>query len=99
QAAPVLTSIVSGDDTTTIQGTFTGQPSTTYTLEFFADTDNPAQGRRFLGSFTVMTGSNGVASFTISLGLGLDLGQWVTATATDPANNTSAFSPGVTVTG
>jgi titin len=99
QAAPVLTSAVTGQGITTIQGTFSGQPSTTYTLEFFADTDNPAQGRRFLGSFTVTTNSSGVANFMFSLGLELMPGEWVTATGTDPNNNTSAFSSGVAVTG
>jgi hypothetical protein len=99
QAAPTLTSAVSGGDITTIQGTFTGQPSTTYTLEFFADTDNPAQGRQFLGSFTITTDSSGKANFTISLGLELMPGEWVTASATDLNNNTSAFSTGVSVTG
>jgi hypothetical protein len=99
QAAPVLTSAVSGDGITNIQGTFTGRPSTTYTLEFFADTDDPAQGRQFLGSFTITTDANGVANFTISLGLELMPGEWITATSTDPNNNTSAFSHGVAVSG
>jgi hypothetical protein len=99
QTAPVLTSAVSGGGISTIQGTFTGQSSTTYTLEFFAGTDNPAQGRQFLGSFTVTTDSSGKANFTFSLGLELMPGEWVTATATDPNNNTSQFSQGVVVTG
>ena len=42
--------------------------------------------------------TSGQASIVLSIGLELDPGQAVTATATDPANNTSAFSAAVFVT-
>jgi titin len=99
QPAPVLTSAVSGGGFTTIQGSFTGQASTTYLLEFFADTGNPAQGRQFLGAITVTTGADGVAMINLTVALQLDPGEMVTATATDPNGNTSQFSAGVPVTG
>src|SRR5262249_44533387 len=99
QAAPVLTSVVSGGGFTTIQGTFTGRPSTTYILEFYADSGAPAQGRRFLGSITVTTGADSSASILLSIGLDVTPGEFVTATATDPNNNTSSFSTGMAVTG
>jgi hypothetical protein len=99
QPAPALTSVVSGGGATTVEGTFTGQPGTTYLIELFADSGNPAEGRRFLGAVTLMTGADGVAHFTLSFGLELGAGEVVTATATDPLGNTSAFSAGMAVTG
>jgi hypothetical protein len=99
QPAPVLTSAVAGGGSTVVQGSFTGRASTTYTIEVFADTNNPAQGKQFLGSVTVTTGSDGTANLMVSFAVELSLGQWVTATATDPGNNTSAFSGAVAVSG
>jgi hypothetical protein len=97
QPAPVLTSAVSGGGFTTIQGTFTARASTTYLLEFFADSDS--QGRQFLGAISVTTDATGHANIALTIGLELDPGLNLTATATDPANNTSAFSAAVGVTG
>jgi hypothetical protein len=99
QPAPALASAVSGGGFTTIQGTFTGQPATTYLLEFFADAETPAEGRQFLGAIVVTIGADGVANIQLTIGLELHPGDMVTATATDPNGNTSAFSPGVPVTG
>jgi parallel beta-helix repeat protein len=104
QAAPHLTSAKAHRRAglggfTTIQGTFTGQPATTYTLEFYADSGTPAQGRQFLGSITVTTDAHGSAHISLRINLELSPGEFVTATATDPNNNTSAFSAGVAVTG
>jgi titin len=99
QASPELTSAVSGDGVTTVQGTFTGQASTTYTLEFFANSDDSAQGQQLLRRVTVTTDENGVATFSVDFDYELLPGQLVTATATDPADNTSAFSQAVAVTG
>jgi hypothetical protein len=101
QPAPVLTAASSGGGVLTVQGTFTGRPSTPYTLEFFANPDpsSPGQGQRFFASVTVTTDAGGNASFTLSLVIDVAPGEFLTATATDPANNTSAFSPAVAVTG
>jgi hypothetical protein len=98
QPAPVLTSAVSGGGSTTIQGTFTGRASTTYRVEFFADLNTPAQGKRFLGAVLVTTDASGMANIALTIGPELDPGTAVTATATDPANNTSPFSNAVVVT-
>src|SRR5262249_14598745 len=103
QAAPVLTSATSGGGVTTVQGTLTGRPNTPFTLELFANPvcDPPGfgEGERFLGSLTVTTDADGMASFTLALAIPVDLGQFLTATATDPTNNTSAFSRCAEVTG
>jgi hypothetical protein len=47
----------------------------------------------------VTTDAGGVASFTSTFGTGVPLGQFITATATDPNNNTSQFSQCVEVAG
>jgi hypothetical protein len=97
EPAPQLDSAVAGGGVTVVQGTFTGQALTTYTLEFFV-ADPSGQGQLFLGSLTVTTDDNGVAVFAFTFGAELPLGALLTATATDPANNTSAFSQTVAVT-
>jgi titin len=96
QAFPVLTSASSDGSSTTIIGGLASTPSTTFTVEFFADTvSNPSgygEGRRFLGSTTVTTDAAGNADFTFTMAIAVHPGQFIAATATDPANNTSAFS-------
>jgi parallel beta-helix repeat protein len=102
QAAPVLTAATSDSSGTTIEGTLTSTPDTTFTVEFFADTVcNPSgygEGERLLGSTTVTTDDNGNAGFTFFVVVAADPGQFIAATATDPNNNTSAFSQCVVVT-
>jgi probable HAF family extracellular repeat protein len=99
QAAPALTSATVGGFTAAVVGTLTSVPATTFTLEFFANTDSGAgEGELFVGSLTVTTDASGRANFTANLA-GLNAGEFVTTTATDPAGNTSEFSAGVVVTG
>jgi CSLREA domain-containing protein len=91
QNYPVLTS-ASGN---TIAGTVNSLANISFRLEFFAnrepDPSGHGEGERFLGSTSVTTDGTGNASFSFvspsSFG-----GEWVSATATDPANNTSEFS-------
>jgi titin len=96
QAYPVLTSAYSDGSSTTIAGALASTPSTTFTIEFFADTVcNPSgygEGERFLGSTTVTTDADGNADFTFTIAIAVDPGQFIAATATDADNNTSAFS-------
>ncbi len=100
QVAPALTDATSDGSTTTIDGTLTSTPDTTFTVEFFSDSNlNNPQGAQFLGSITVTTDDNGNAAFSVTLNVGLDSSQAVTATATDGANNTSEFSQAVIVNG
>jgi hypothetical protein len=47
----------------------------------------------------VTTDADGNASFTVTFAVAIDPGMFLTATATDSANNTSRFSDGVQVTG
>jgi parallel beta-helix repeat protein len=96
--APRLTSARAGGGDTVVQGSFTGRASTTYTLDVFTNADASPQGGQFLGELTVTTDEAGQATVTFDVGAELPLGQLVTATATDPGNDTSAFSQAVAVT-
>ena len=50
------------------------------------------EGETFLGFSDVTTGSGGNVSFTANLTTTAPSGSFITATATDPGNNTSEFS-------
>jgi len=92
QKAPQLTSAVLNPAGTvvTIQGRLTGKPSTTFTLEFFANSAGDPEGKKFLGAKTVTTNPRGIVNFSFKFTVpsGIDL---IVATATDPDGNTSQF--------
>jgi hypothetical protein len=95
QAFPTITSAISSGGLTTIEGTLSSYPSTTFALEFFVNSvcnPNGGEGERFLASTTVITDADGNASFSLTVAIGVDPGQFIAATATDPAGNTSQFS-------
>lgn len=91
---PVLLAGTAGASTS-ISGTLTSVAATSYTLDFYANSgaDNPyaGAGDRWLGSYTVTTDSTGHVTFSANVGTASP-GEWVTATATDSAGNTSEFS-------
>jgi hypothetical protein len=95
QNYPVLRPYVAAG---TLVGTLNSTPSTTFRLEFFAnptwDPSGHGQGRDFLGSLMVTTDAQGNASFTFNF-TPIAGEPIITATATDPAGNTSEFSEGV----
>ncbi|MBA2361628.1 MAG: right-handed parallel beta-helix repeat-containing protein [Actinobacteria bacterium] len=92
QNFPVLTGASGG----TIAGTLNSKPNTTYRLEFFAnpvcDPSGYGEGERLLGATAVTTDGNGNASFSFASPSPVLGGEFVSSTATDPANNTSEFS-------
>jgi hypothetical protein len=97
QAPPTLTSATMNGGNLTVQGTFQGAASTTYSLDLFAnDACNPSgygEGQYYLGSTTVQTDSSGHVNFTITLpGVSVSPGQFLSATATAPNQDTSSFS-------
>jgi hypothetical protein len=101
QVAPVITSATTDGTSTTVSGTLTSTPNTTFTLEIFAN--HPAdpsglEGELFLGSVLVTTDADGNASFTVTFATAIDPGWFLSALATDNANNTSAFSAPMEVT-
>jgi CSLREA domain-containing protein len=86
---------------TVVEGTLNSAASTTFTLEFFAnsacDASDHGEGETFLGSAMVTTDGAGDASFTETLATAATAGDGVAATATDPDGNTSEFSACVRV--
>ena len=105
QNFPVLTGIVLGPTSTQIQGTLNSLAATSFRIEFFGnivcDASGYGPGQRPLGATTAITDAGGDVSIVATLPVGA-LGPWITATATDPAGNTSEFSaclpiPGPTV--
>jgi len=97
QNFPALTTAVSSGGNTDIRGTLNSAANTSYKLELFSNpTCNSSgfgEGQQFLDSVKVTTDASGNASFSKTLvGLTLPNGSAVTATATDPDNNTSEFS-------
>jgi hypothetical protein len=88
----------SSDLTTTIKGKLNSTPNKTFTVQFFSNPSGANEGKKFIGSKSVTTGSAGTVSFTFSPANAVSAGQGITATATDPtAGNTSEFSGKVTV--
>jgi hypothetical protein len=96
QNYPTLASASGSPTGTTVTGTFNSTPNTTFVLEFFsntaADPSGYGEGQYFLGSATVTTDGVGDAPFEALLPAALQGGPFITATATDPAGNTSEFS-------
>ena len=101
QNFPVLSSATTdGAANVDIAGSLNSAASTTYRVEFFAgsvpDPTGFGEGRRYLGFANVATDATGNAVFGVTLGALVTVGEFVTATATDPSNNTSEFAANVT---
>ncbi len=93
---PVIASAVHNSGITTVSGTI-DVPVFTATIEVFAAIPGPdgsghGQGAVYLGTTTAVAGT-----WTLVLAGGAAPGQWLTATATDPAGNTSEFASNVAV--
>src|SRR5262249_59821286 len=99
--------LTDGAANATSTGSYHSAANTTYRIEFFAnpnalelDGTGYGEGRRYLGFANVSTplGNTNVA-FGLTLATVLNAGEYVTATATDPSNNTSEFSGAVQAVG
>jgi subtilase family serine protease len=98
QNFPTIDLANSNGTATTVQGTLNSEANTTYTLHFYSnaecDPSGHGEGQTYLGSTTATTG-DGVnnVNFSVSFPVVVAQGQFITATATHPANGTSEFSP------
>ncbi len=96
QNFPIITTVGS-----TITGTFSSEANKDYRIEFFAnsaaDSSGHGEGETFLGFQNVTTDGNGDTSFTFIPGTPPAAGQFITATATNPENQTSEFGLAVVV--
>jgi len=93
-----VTHLVPTGGSTEITGKLDSAPSTIFDLDFYA---NPAcsnfpreflEGQTYLGTSQVTTDGAGHASFDVILPVATEAGARISATATDPAGNTSEFS-------
>jgi hypothetical protein len=100
QNFPDLTSAQPGA-TTLVKGTLASAPNTAYTIDVYASTlPSPVAfqgvvyggGQRWLGSVAVTTDATGNASFAQTLLAATSASEWIAATATASAGNTSEFS-------
>jgi titin len=84
----------SSSGTTTIKGKLNSTPNTTFTVQFFSNPlDSKEEGKTFIGEKTdVTTDGSGNATFIFKPTQAVPVGQFVTATATDPSGDTSEFS-------
>ncbi len=79
-----------------IAGTLNSLTSTQFRLEFFSnsscDGSGYGEGENYLGFVDVTTDGSGNATFFLPLESTVPVGHYITATATDPNDNTSEFS-------
>src|SRR5581483_6525265 len=97
QNFPILTSAVFSGGNITIQGSLNSNPNTSfYRIEFFAsetaDSSGNGQGQLYIGSTQVATDGSCNGVINVTFPVPEVPGHFITATATDPANNTSEFS-------
>ncbi|MGH7178109.1 MAG: SdrD B-like domain-containing protein, partial [Tepidisphaeraceae bacterium] len=100
QNTPVLTSAITGQGVTALSGKLHSEKNKVYRVEIFRNPvgDPSAEGKQFVTSFEVTTDSFGNGNFKVNLPNAISPGVVLTATATDPDNNTSEFSSARKVT-
>ena len=95
QNFPVLQEAQAGSNVW-VRGSLNSIPNRTYLVQFFAnptvDSSGYGEGEIFLGNTWVALGGSCSTNFTCTLPVAVPVGYWISATATDPANNTSEFA-------
>jgi hypothetical protein len=98
---PVLDQAISQSGVTTITGTLNSVPNQEYRIEFFLnDTTNASgfgEGKTFVGALNQLVLGDGNGDFAAPFQFSATASQYITATATDPNNNTSEFSAPIQV--
>jgi len=98
QNFPILQAVVIGASSVEVHGKFDSAPSTTYDLDFYANSPCARfpreflEGETYLGTVPVTTDGSGHAALDVTLPVSVEAGARISATATDPAGNTSEFS-------
>lgn len=99
QNFPVLTAAGGAASNTVVSGSLPSAPNQTFRVEFFAsasaDPSGHGEGERYLGFTAVTTDASGNGTFDVTLPAGSLAGEFITATATDAAGNTSEFSQAI----
>jgi hypothetical protein len=99
QNFPLFTSVERDVSSTIFKGTLNSKANTEYRIEFFrsqsCDYSGNGEGQFYVGAInSLITNVNGNATFNIAMPLViLPANDFVSATATDSAGNTSEFSP------
>ena len=92
---PTITRVTT-NDSTTVEGTLQGLPSSTYTVEVFATPtcriDGLGESQIYLGTVAVTLDAAGQATFTARFDTTFSPRHFITATATDVTGSTSALS-------
>ena len=102
QNYPVIIAATNQNGVLEITGYLRSRTNLSYRLEFFtspvADTSTNGEGKNFLGFTNISLTATSLASFVVSFPSIPGGDPVVTATATDPANNTSEFTSWRTIT-
>lgn len=98
QNFPIIASVSRDSSGTTVTGGLNSAPSTSFTLQFYAQRSGSTPGETLLGTKTVTTDTAGDAYFGFSFPIVTSPDDLITATATDADGNTSEFfAPGLPV--
>jgi hypothetical protein len=96
QNSPMLADVTSLSGVTTITGTLNSTPNQVFHLEFFlndaADPSGFGEGKTFLGALDQRVLGDGNGDFAVPFQVPATSSQFISATATDPNDNTSEFS-------
>ena len=83
--------------TIVVDGTLDSTPLTTFSIDLYTSFDSDQTGEVYLTTVKVTTNKLGLADWTTNVSPEALVGYWLTATATDPGNNTSEFSDSFTL--
>jgi hypothetical protein len=92
QNRPVLTNQIVAGPFVYVQGVLTSAPLTTFALDLFRSGSTNAHAFRYIGRSFIDTDGSGVAHFTAGFLFSPPAGSFLTATVTDPDNNTSEMA-------
>ncbi|MBM3881141.1 MAG: DUF11 domain-containing protein [Verrucomicrobia bacterium] len=96
QNFPVLSAATGAVAQVVISGQLQSAPNQEFVVDFYSnlvpDPSEHGEGRTHLGSSTVNTDASGNAAISVTLPATM-VGRHLSATATDPSDNTSEFSP------